>query len=569
MLYDALTAEENFIMNELRRTADEDGGFNEDNFVDNRTFLRYWEEEKTHSLLNKAFGDSLILHKTVNATISDDELISKMDGVHHNGSFYEMRRAIYLKIAEMNPDTWSDPLISNSNGAFFSVREIFEYYLFSVRSWIDNKYEGPDFEITLPNNTTLKIVNGSKVMKVLGRVSKACGDDCAEAFEDCRLRQSQVMNDARIKADLCLSIHPLDYMTASLNSNGWNSCMEWGTGEYCRGVIEMMNSPCVVVAYIPSTSETLRWYDAKSEKYQYWNSKRWREFFIVRPDMISGIKGYPYWNRSLEDEVIKWLAELFEPIFDVKYFDNIYHWDTHHTLTDENNNIVVQPSMYTDGAMYNDFYSGNEYHSMFSDHWNDCIDDGSDVLSINYCGATECVCCGERLAYFDSEGELYCSHCCEHIYCCKCGERIVEGDYERLNGDTYCYYCWENLPMCACCDNTVDDDDATNLTFAVGWDDETTSDVLQYRPWDSAATDYKDMSLTNIIILTICADCADAIFVDGKDEIYKEHKILSDWCHWNPIVPINRFTEYGLNRLFVSEDIEFFKAMHEGKTLSA
>ena len=35
------------------------------------------------------------------------------------------------------------------------------------------------------------------------------------------------------------------------NDYGWDSCMGWmNEGEYRLGTVEMMNSPCIVVAYI-------------------------------------------------------------------------------------------------------------------------------------------------------------------------------------------------------------------------------------------------------------------------------------------------------------------------------
>ena len=62
---------------------------------------------------------------------------------------------------------------------------------------------------------------GCKIMKILRKLAILV--DSEALFESNRLRQSQIMNDARIKATLCLSIHPIDYLTASLNENNWRS----------------------------------------------------------------------------------------------------------------------------------------------------------------------------------------------------------------------------------------------------------------------------------------------------------------------------------------------------------
>ena len=164
---------------------------------------------------------------------------------------------------------------------------------------------------------------------------------------------SRVRNTAEINANLCLSIHPLDYMTASYNDNNWHSCMNWLQGEYRRGVIEMMNSKCVVVAYLESAHDKLTFYGADVH---YWNSKKWREFFIVRPNYITGIKGYPYWNRNLEDTVLFWLKDLYKDVFSGKYSNSISVWSYDNAVSDRNYNVSVNFDFDCGPAMYNDFY---------------------------------------------------------------------------------------------------------------------------------------------------------------------------------------------------------------------
>ena len=36
------------------------------------------------------------------------------------------------------------------------------------------------------------------------------------------------------------------------------------------------------------------------EEYEGWNSKKWRELFIVNEDIISAVKQYPYENDFFE-----------------------------------------------------------------------------------------------------------------------------------------------------------------------------------------------------------------------------------------------------------------------------
>ena len=76
-------------------------------------------------------------------------------------------------------------------------------------------------------------------MRVLSKIATAYN---LPGFEDFRIAQSLVTNQANLKGYITLSIHPLDYMTMSDNNCGWDSCMSWQEeGCYRQGTVEMMN----------------------------------------------------------------------------------------------------------------------------------------------------------------------------------------------------------------------------------------------------------------------------------------------------------------------------------------
>ena len=71
---------------------------------------------------------------------------------------------------------------------------------------------------------------------------------------------------------LCLSIHPLDYISISNNAHGWRSCHALD-GEYCAGNLNYMQDTTTIVAYIKSDK------DMQIEGFPedvLWNSKKWR-----------------------------------------------------------------------------------------------------------------------------------------------------------------------------------------------------------------------------------------------------------------------------------------------------
>ena len=571
MLFEKLTENDLKILDILRRNyiKGRDGDFFSGEFVDNKTFLRFWETAKAPMI--KAFGGRLIMKKPVNVQLEDDDLNFKMRTIFWIPEFASVRDAIYAMVKERNEEAWGSRTVFDGH-RFYSLAELFYYNLFDSYAWAANRYDGPTFEIKLSDGSTMKLAHDCKLMKALGRMAKACGNHIDEQFEAIRLRQSQVLNEARINANLYISIHPLDFLTASYNANNWRSCMSWEDGEWRRGVIEMMNSPIVVCAFIVSRSETLAWYNGVGEPPLEWNSKRWREFFIVRPDMISGIKGYPYWNRALEDEAITMLRDMFAPVFGVNYSSTIYHWEVDRGIEDKKWDLCVKPNMQCGPAMYNDFRSDNDYHAVFvRGLQNDSESRRGDCLPIFYSGESECVVCGNTNVDFYGEREIVCKSCVERFYCCKCGDPIYNHyDLHEVGGRCYCHYCYEQLDSCDVCDEVIDtDNDEGAIRFCISWDESynggssSINDVLRRAP-DEGENDwpYSDREL---IVRSICGDCAEKVFTTGRAEIDCYHNYHTEGHYYYVAIPISRLTEYGIKVLGIAKDVEYFKAMHWAK----
>lgn len=522
MIFEKLSEEEIQTIDFMRKNESysHTSDFFRGDFINCKSWLKYWERAKTTSLLSDPFENSLILKKRITTTAEDDELYRNMNNVLYCSECKNLEMHIRDMLAECNDDfaDWKENYI-NGIYASFSLRSILRNNLFDSTAFVKNIYDGPSIEVKCYNNTTIKFVKGQKVMKIIGRLANAV--NLRADFEHVRIAQSQIMNQAHITANLCISIHPLDYMTASYNSNNWRSCMCWEDGEYRRGVIEMMNSSYVVVAYLESDKQKL---DMGCG--YIWNSKKWREFFIVNRDIITGIKGYPYWNRDLEDEVLKWLKELYAPVFNVTYDDAITTYNIDTAL--ENKNGLI--SFSCGPAMYNDFYNGNNFHGFFAE-------DFQGERYFDYSGASECACCGEDYD-FDSEGEIICEECITHYSCCRCGCNIeYENDLIIINDNYYCADCASNLDHCSYCDELVDlDNDSWSFEFDIGKIDK---DEITY---------CKD-SFNDAKVIITCEHCMKKIFVNGKSEMTLPHeRIDRDW--WSAslaLVPIENMTEYGLS----------------------
>ena len=554
MLFEKITEDEIRIIEKLRRHPAEENAsdFFKGNFVDTETFLRHWEYYKTP--LAQVFKDSLILKKPVKIQLPDAVLEQKILEIFYQTAFIDFKYSIYAYIERLNKENWNNPI----EGNVYSINEIFSYHIFNEQNWLLNCYNGPVFTIKISPNKTIKVSPGIKIIKLLQKIVKEYNDPVVEdTFETIRIQHSQILNEAKIESTLCISIHPLDYMTASVNNNDWTSCMNWYDGEYRRGVIEMMNSPCVIVAYIESKSQELEWYDG-GDKYLTWNSKKWREFFIVNNQMICGIKGYPYWNKELEKITIQWLAELFNSINYGNYGNKIYEWvyDSDAGIFDDERNISVNFVIECGPAMYNDF-SRSDTHQIAVAENIQKENGGQKTVFLDYSGPSECVCCGDIIYDFGDEESLFCNSCNDHYYCCHCSDNIyTSADLYEHNDRYYCSDCYYNLPECDICGEKIDPDyDENTFKFVIGKNDTTEKKVIKFKnitrdPWTGESD--------SPIVHHCCANCANDIFVLGIDELHKSHHYYKHWFYHLPIVPINRIKKSSLEILFDSEELTDF-----------
>lgn len=400
MFIKLLTEEDKQLINVLRVVETDDSDYYvEDSlneFVDCDYFLRFWDYNKEY--LSHIFKDKLIIKKPVNVKIEDNALLKEVKQLRWSSLFDNFVKTIY-KMLRINNNIYKriDHGQSHTN-----IWETLQYCVFDEEALLSNKYEGETIELILPDFKVFKITYGTKIMKILRRLSKAANVE--DVFEQIRIAQSQILNEAYISATLCLSIHPVDYLTASLNNNDWTSCMNWEEGDYRRGVVEMMNSSYVIVAYLESSSQELTFRDNNNNKTYTWNSKKWREFFIVSPEGIFGIKGYPFWSRQLEDISLNWIKDLLVQDGESQYADSIMKWTTDDKYLPEEERPQVIMQFFCGPAMYNDFYGGNIYHAILPKEF-------EGIIRMNYSGESECVVCGEEEDFEGEEKRLICSSC--------------------------------------------------------------------------------------------------------------------------------------------------------------
>lgn len=133
--------------------------------------------------------------------------------------------------------------------------------------------------------------------------------------DEIKLRQiqdkaSEIIQQDKTKGVLCLSIHPLDFLSLSENASNWRSCHALD-GEFRAGNLSYLMDKSTIVAYIKSKE------DKKIPRFPFpWNDKKWRNllFFDECHTTIFAGRPYPYSSLGALTEVKKALGQL--PTFD-------------------------------------------------------------------------------------------------------------------------------------------------------------------------------------------------------------------------------------------------------------
>lgn len=389
--------------------------------------LREWNYQKSN--LYKLLGNKLIYTKNICLERSLEMIKYEMEFAFSNDDFIDWLNDVC--------SFYRNDVFNLKTDSRFVVQDLYSFDCLAKNVYTRSR---ETIVFTDENLKPIQVQNGCKPMRILHQIAKNFGKE--EEFETFRLKHSMILNEKKFEGELSLSIHPLDYMTMSDNNSNWSSCMSWQeNGCYRRGTVEMMNSNCVIVAYLSSKKPmSLFPYDNFT-----WNNKRWRELYIVNDQIITNVKGYPFRSLDLTKEVLKILKELAEQNCGYKYHDNHIEFET---IDNETLDIIEDEKIWENGTniafetntMYNDFDSAYHYGYIAEDMI------GLDFY-INYSGVETCMWCGGPYRSFyhgdDKEACLCCDSCYDAPSCENCGTFIEESIY-HLDGMEVCEDCFES-----------------------------------------------------------------------------------------------------------------------------
>lgn len=392
-----------------------------------------WEQKKQN--LMELFGGELIVETELSVSKSDSDIVDMVS------SFIDSHVGRYD--LGLNED-------GMSKGSFISrllktvpIDDIRKNSLSLPKEEIVKKYEDFGWEKYVPTNYK----QGMKLSRLL---SSLCDDDKSKDWWSLNSRNvtyreyfnhhySMLVQEVNSKGKLCLSIHPMDYLTMSLNKSDWRSCHR-PDGEYRAGCCSYMMDEVTIIAYIHSGKKV-------DYKFGEWNNKSYRQVIYCDAENKTALfsKPYPRQNKEI-DTAIRWeLGKLLVKNEESK------KWKVSHRSKNIHDRFIDE------GLHYNDVDRGNSSIIFLESS------DSSKRMVIG--GDVPCPVCGEGT--LERNESFSCDECQKDYYfCIHCDCRIDEDydDYQVIDGEYYCQSCVDDLfAHCEHCNEWVRNDDSVYI----------------------------------------------------------------------------------------------------------
>lgn len=322
-----------------------------------------------------------------------------------------------------------------------------------------------------PINFSKKIKKGTKIIKAFKEFET--DKPTLRYLQDAA---STLIQENKVKGKLCLSVHPLDFLSSSENTYHWHSCHNL-QGDYRAGNLSYMYDPVTIICYLKGEEK------AKLPSFPEsvpWNSKKWRMLIHLHPDcayMIAG-RQYPFSSEYGMSCVLSEFIDLNKELGYRFKWRGFTSWNNDwtdkvmgHNLGDDV--IVLRGQVFTkhflikeekDSMAYNDllrstiytkpYISVNYNSSLYVPSYHKCYN----LLRLPFGHAVPCVHCGNHLVEYSNS--MLCPQCDLEFgtetndtigTCSCCGRRIILNDAYDVNGYEYlCQECYEE--QCFVCD---------------------------------------------------------------------------------------------------------------------
>ncbi len=357
----------------------------------------------------------------------------------------------------------------------YNNRELANFILTNRDSFFSNNLERP-YEI-YNSYGNIVIQAGTKIVKAF----KYFVED-KDALTILQNKASAIIQEDKITGTLCLSVHPLDYLSLSENTYNWRSCHALD-GEYRSGNLSYMVDDCTLVCYLKSDREEIL---PRFPSDVPWNSKKWRVLLFIPKNKSMLLLGrqYPFLIQSapkfITDKLLPkcgifqqgttWTDWTSETVENVRVNgETMFLWEkyipvggtlkTYDQLINDgvdalNFNDLLRSSCYVPMYCYtidppvSSFFSNLDYKSKYGI--------ASTVFTIG--GPVSCLKCGRRnikdsaTVLCDSCEETYGTLNDEHFtYCHICGQHVSTNNGIWVDDVFVCDNCMDEVWECEKC----------------------------------------------------------------------------------------------------------------------
>lgn len=277
---------------------------------------------------------------------------------------------------------------------------------------------------------------------------------------------SKYIQKNKTEGTLCLSVHPLDFLSLSESVSDWRSCHALD-GEYRNGNLSYMLDSCTFICYLKSDEDVILPHFPRSVP---WNSKKWRVLMFLSEDnelLIAGrqyplkiegimdalLKNFMPTSGLLDGEYTNWLASIPKN-FNAEGFGAAYMPSGYMRMGKELIEISKFYQRNPNTCEFDDVLLSSDYSPIYAVKkkysWQFSRFDNNTVIKVG--GPTKCLLCGD----FAMEGTdtMMCESCeLEYgsanndffTFCNNCNSHIYTDTSFDVEGDTLCGYCTDRL----------------------------------------------------------------------------------------------------------------------------
>lgn len=319
---------------------------------------------------------------------------------------------------------------------------------------------------TTYQDENIKIPQGMKLVKAFKYFEK---DE--HLLNELQIKASQIIQEDKVEGTLCFSVHPLDYLSTSVNTYNWRSCHALD-GDYRSGNLSYMMDKSTIVCYLKGENNTILPMFPNDVP---WNSKKWRVLLFLSEhwDLIFAGRQYPFSSKSGLDVVLKHLFPALKlPEERMSEWQNAYvdqytnsagnkiklienYFPYYGELYKISDMVINQSNLH-----FNDLLNSSCYHYPYYTLKDETFWTMPDYAPKVYIGGeVSCLrCAKKKLNYAEV---MICPDCIdelnydpdEQLTCDCCGRAIRDGDWREVQGETVCGQCVETeCFVCERCD---------------------------------------------------------------------------------------------------------------------